>query len=139
MPSGPSRPRPWYTSCLGAIALAGCLGGASCVAFGVWAFWPVAGVEDFPAVRSNAEPLINAIDQYTDARGRPPDKIEQLIPKYISSIPQPIQGSDCNYWYFPRAEGTWEIVVFAGGRLDLDSDREFRFDSRTRTWLFDPD
>jgi hypothetical protein len=66
MPSSPARSQPWFSSCLAAVAIAGVLAVGSCVALGVWAFWPIAGVEDLPEVRSNAEPLISAIDRYVE-------------------------------------------------------------------------
>ena len=134
-----SGPRSSFMTFLRGLAIVGGLGAGSCVAYGVWGFWPIAGVEDLPDVQSNAEPLISAIDRYTIEKGQPPETLDQLVPGYIPSIPKPTHGADSHFFYCKRANQPWDLTVYAGGPLDLDSGREFRFDSTTRAWLFDPD
>jgi hypothetical protein len=49
---------------------------------------------------SRAQPLVDAITAYETKNGRPPDSLDELVPDYLSSIPDTGVGYDPRFSYF---------------------------------------
>ncbi len=65
-----------------------------------------------------AEPIIVAIEKYYDENGRPPEKLENLIPEHISSIPSRIPEFRISK---ANEKGTWSLTADTGtGLLNWD-------------------
>ncbi|MGI8908617.1 MAG: hypothetical protein ACR2IE_19250 [Candidatus Sumerlaeaceae bacterium] len=82
--------------------------------------------ERWEKVAANAEPLIQAIQQYERDKGRPPGLVEQLMPKYIVRIPGTgdRHHPDITYNYWPHTDdygNSWTLYVSAGSFTNFDA------------------
>jgi len=70
-------------------------------------------------VIQRAEPLIAALDQYHNEEGEYPDSLQDLVPKYLSEIPQAglARCPEFHYWKPKKPVGDWKDV---GYELDVD-------------------
>jgi hypothetical protein len=73
-------------------------------------------------------PLVAAIHRYEKEQGTPPPSLDDLVPKYLSSIPETGIGSNAPYKYRVRGEKSWfygtnqwvVIVPASNGMLNWD-------------------
>lgn len=72
-------------------------------------------------VTENNKPLIAAMERYHDYKGEYPDKLEDLIPEFISAIPESKISTKSDYEYFRKDDGGYEIIIrFSGKSLKED-------------------
>ncbi len=46
-----------------------------------------------------SQPLVEAITRYTSNEGRPPARLEDLVPKYLATLPEPVANGFPGYEY----------------------------------------
>ena len=73
----------------------------------------------FAGLAERSRPLVEAIEAYAADRGEPPDKLEDLVPKYLPAVPgtgmrvypkyEYIKKDDPEKWYY--RDNPWVITV----------------------------
>lgn len=75
--------------------------------------------------RANSERLIQACEQYREASGAYPERLDDLVPRYLSSVPRAKYCcflGEFMYWGPPRAFFWWvEIPPFGRRVYDLET------------------
>ncbi len=100
--------------------------------------WPERYLDD--AARTGA-PLIDALDRFVSARGKPPESLEELVPEFIAHIP-PTECGPYTAWSYlgppwvmnddPKA---WRLSVDLSTFLLRGSDARLQYASWDRRWL----
>ncbi|MGI8906965.1 MAG: hypothetical protein ACR2IE_10805 [Candidatus Sumerlaeaceae bacterium] len=80
----------------------------------------------FEHLTQRSKPLVNAIRAYETDHSRPPGKLEELVPTYLSEVPRPHTGVGDKYEYIsgeralPYAGNPWVLLVDASMPLQFD-------------------
>jgi hypothetical protein len=72
----------------------------------------------YRAIVAHSQPLLAAIKQYQDKTGKPPDRLDALVPDYLPAIPDTGAGAYPNYEFITNASPT----QYAGNRWVLSVD-----------------
>ncbi|QDT42188.1 hypothetical protein Pan241w_22690 [Gimesia alba] len=74
-----------------------------------------------------SQPLIDAINQYSDDHGGPPETLEQLVPDYLPAVPGTGMMAYSEYKYYAGAEAReryqenpWVLVVDTSWGMNFD-------------------
>ncbi len=81
---------------------------------------------------SNAKIIIQALDAYRNSTGEYPVELDQLIPDYLESIPDPQWGT--NEWEYNRAN--WDLYSIEIRRSE-NWYEGYYYDSSTDSWGYD--
>ena len=68
-----------------------------------WAIGHIMRDRGYKAIIAHGRPLVAAIRQYEDKTGKPPDRLEQLVPDYLPVLPGTGAGAYPNYEYLTNA------------------------------------
>lgn len=64
--------------------------------------------QEFHRLADKSKPLVMAIHAYNDAKGRPPDKLDDLVPQYLPKIPGTGMGAYPEYVYdVAKSKNEW--------------------------------
>lgn len=130
----------------GCLLVKGCAGlilllVAFVVMLAIWWYWPYSDVRAYvPVVAGNGNRLVDAIDRFTAKNGRPPERLDVLVPDYIDEIPRSgfprCQEFTYNVW---EKDGVyaWHLSIFceAFWSVMLDAD-EIACWSQRRGWAY---
>lgn len=78
-----------------------------------------------------AQPAIEALEKYKLESGRYPDSLNELSPKFLSSLPQDKDGLDFTYSYNDSKKSYIIEFKFAGGMIGMN---ECSYYSETKKW-----
>lgn len=82
--------------------------------------WPKR-LGELRATSATAAPVLAALRRYTQAKGKPPAKLSDLVPGYLPAVPAPGPVSQSGSWYYnPQAEGQPKGVWVLGIKLRDD-------------------
>ena len=87
-------------------------------------FLPAIALSDaiqFNAMRlavQQAKPLVAAVYQYQQVHDAWPDRLKDLVPAFLSSVPTPTLGWDDSFLY-QRLEGDWQLSIFGIDRMEM--------------------
>lgn len=80
----------------------------------------------FAALAERSETLVEAVGAYSDERSGPPDSLEDLLPRFLSDVPQTGMAAYPEYNYFVQREemfdgNPWVLMVHTStGPLNFD-------------------
>jgi len=113
------------------------------------ALWPIVGAAlllvvvktrgceppeiDRAALKTRSAPLVAALTQYTSDHGQPPERLDQLVPKYLAAIPQTgiPEHPAFDYGTFPTLpDYPWQLYAHYGGARE----RTLWCNARTDGW-----
>lgn len=77
--------------------------------------------------------IVVALDNYKQSKGAYPKSLDELVPAYLASIPQPAAGNT-NWTYIGGPPDSDFMLEFSG---PTDRDPQYWFDSETRHWEWD--
>lgn len=108
----------------------------------IWARPYLYAREYLPTLERNSASLVAAIDRYQADHSRPPETLDDLVPKYIAAIPgsgYPPQP-DFNYsaHEHPQEGWRWDLYVFCEP-FDIFEPAELCLTSGRRTWKHSAD
>ena len=93
------------------------------------ASWNIKNIQNS---QSRAVPIIKALEKYKDDRGRYPDSLAELVPKYIVQIDPPTAG-DGKWRYRTLKDVLSYSLVFAGKE---EFPEQYEYVSYNRKWVF---
>ena len=68
-------------------------------------------------VAAKSKPLIAAIERYHNYRGEYPESLEDLIPEFISTIPETKISTKSDYMYYKEKEGGYQLTIRFQGKF----------------------
>lgn len=94
----------------------------------------------YPAIRANAGPLISALGSFARDNGKPPETLAELVPKYLSQVPQTGYPPQPQFEYRVQKESHlgmgWYLTVYTDRYLGIEPDL-ILYDSSYDRWAVD--
>ena len=72
--------------------------------------------EQIAANQELAVDIINALAEYHESAGSFPGDLEDLVPAYLSAVPETVTGE--SFAYYPDDLGSYSLCFYLGGHLD---------------------